>query len=152
MSELNPPGQLSYNKIFETLVKDASNPELEEMISYFIYKKSKREWATNFYERNGNKPNDQNLFEYVETYTPARLKGLLNEARGIIATYAESVIEEVTPQILQRALSERSFVRDASVAAAGGAIYTVILILLALIAKFADIDVLEVLERVFHSK
>jgi hypothetical protein len=145
-------GATNYNRIFEKLVKNPSDPSLEEMVSYFIYKRSKREWATEFYERNGKKPDDQHLAAYVETYTTSRLEGISKEGSGIVAAFADSVIDEVTPQILRRALKEKSFIRDALVATVGAMFYTVCLIVIFLILKFADIDVYSIAEKVFHTK
>ena len=142
------PGH-SYNRIFETIVKDPSSPTLEEMASYFIYKKAKREWATNYCQRNNQKPDEKILAEYVATYTESRLEGLSKEGQQIVASFAQSVVEEVTPQILRRALRHRSFFREAGVAAVGATFYTLVLITIALIAKFADIDLKGILERVF---
>jgi hypothetical protein len=147
--DIHPPNH-NYNSIFETIVRDSSSPKLDEMASYFLYKRAKREWATRYFERFKRKPDEPALIEYVESYTTTRLDGIVREGKGIVATYAESVIEEVTPQILKAALSERSFLRDASVAFVGAAIYTVILIAISLILAFADIDVYSIFHRVLH--
>jgi len=142
----------NYNHIFETLIPDPSSPGLEEMVSYFIYKRAKREWATKFYKRIGHKPDEAHLVEYVESYTESRLNGITSESQQIVASFAQSIIDEVRPQITEEALKERNFVRDAGVAAFGAAIYTLVLIVLALFAKFAHIDIVGIVESIFPVK
>lgn len=138
-----------YNAIFEKLVDDAPPDEqVAGAIAYVFYKVAKREWVMDFCERNGRPPNDAELNAYIATWTESRISGVADQARSSLASFASYVIEKERPRIVEEALRERSFWREAGVAFVGAFFYTVALLIFAVILKFAHIDLLAILEKI----
>lgn len=134
-------------------------------IAYGVYKQSKREWVADFWRRNERKPNDQELSEYTRTWTPSRLQGLRDEANQALAEYAADVVAIAEPQLRHEAIEGAigtaveeikastkltwAKIRESLVLSmAGAAIYTVILIVIAVGLRFAGVDLLGVEEKV----
>ncbi len=111
------------------------------MVAYGIYKTSKREWITEFAEQNARTPNDQELSAYAATWTPQLLQNANDAASSALAAYAESVIEEARPGILKDAL-KGSGVRAVLLNMLAALLYTVALIFVVIVLKWAGVDLL----------
>ncbi|MGB8276473.1 MAG: hypothetical protein WCF20_00830 [Methylovirgula sp.] len=143
------PVSADYNTIFEKLVGDPEEENLEGYISYVYYKQTKREWVLKFQQKNGRKPNDKELQDYVETWTESSLSAYQKKAEQALIEFITYIIDNERPKILREALQHRSFVRDASVAFVGAFLYTVFLIAVTLALKFADIDLVTIMQKIF---
>jgi hypothetical protein len=88
-----------FNPIFDKLV-NAEQPQVAEMVGYCLYKIRKREWATDFFAKNGRKPNEEELASYVAMWTPSLIEGTEQQATNIVASFAASVIEDNAPRAL----------------------------------------------------
>lgn len=120
---------------------------LPGMVAYCLYKIAKREWATEFFRRNGRKPNDAELEDYIRTWTPTRIAGAAKEADAVILEFAGSVIETNAPQIREQALRGTfwSSVWNSIVAAF---LYTLMLIGTVIVLRIAGIDLLSITQKV----
>ncbi|TFF21987.1 hypothetical protein E3C22_15160 [Jiella endophytica] len=146
MSEPRAP---RYNPLFERFV-DASQPDpemLPGMVAYCLYKLAKREWATDFFERNGRKPNDDELQEYIRTWTPTRVSGAEKEAEAVLLAFAGSVIENNAPQIREEAL-RGTFWKSVWTSCVAAGIYTLFLIFVAVVLRSVGIDLLSTVQAV----
>ena len=92
-----------FNPIFDKLV-NVEQPQVAEMVAYCLYKIGKREWATDFFAKNGRKPNDEELAAYVATWTPSLIENTRQQATGIVNSFAASVLDENAPKIREDAL------------------------------------------------
>lgn len=143
-----PSATPDYNRLFEQLVDEA--PDEEEVagaIAYVLYKIAKREWVREFIERERRRPTDAEIRAYISTWTDSRINGVRSEARSSLASFAAYVIEREKPNIVEEALKHRSFFREAGVAFVGAFLYTIALLLFAVVLKFAHIDLLSILQN-----
>ena len=99
-------------------------------------------------DKTGSLPGDEQIKAYIGGWTETRISGLKTEADQILSGFLEYVISEQRPKIVEEALKERSFVRDAFVAFCGAAIYTLILIAAGFILKFFGIDLLDIFKKI----
>lgn len=149
MSDVRGSEERHYNPIFERFV-NVTLPEdqvLPGMVAYCLYKIAKREWATDFFERTGRKPNAGELDEYIRTWTNTRIAGAQKEADAVLLAFASSVIDENTPRIREDALRGTFWtaVWNSMVAAS---LYTLCLIGLVVILRFAGIDLLSIFQSI----
>ena len=141
-----------YNRIFERLIDQ--NPQdqhiLVGVVAYFYYKAAKREWIESHCESEGRSPSPEQLRAYISSWTDMRIDGVRSEANAALTAYAADIIEQERPKIVEETLKHRSFWREAWVACFGAGLWTIVLIVFAVILKLAHIDLLEVLTNVGH--
>lgn len=156
---------LFINRIYQELTDGHQTDEdlLIGVIAYGIYKEGKREWALELWEREGRKPNHQELEAYIRTWTNSRLDGVREQAAQTLASYANDVINGVKPAIRESAiagkisadlaefkastgLTPRRVIESVVLSIMGAAIWTLILFLIVVTLKFAGVDILQVAE------
>ena len=154
-----------YNRIYETLVPDDRSDDLAGLIAYALYKRSKKEFVADLWQRERRKPDDSDLRQYVRYWTESRLKALQSEAQAALNAYGSAFIDSSTPEIREAAIKDEVRGIRAEVAAevrksgewpawrwsvvagiAAAACYTGLLILAASIIKLAGIDLLSLLK------
>jgi hypothetical protein len=130
-----------YNRIFERLIDD--NPEDEHIlvgvVAYFYYKAAKREWIEQHCGSAGKSPSDSELKAYISSWTDSRIDGVRAQANAALTAYAADIIEQERPKIVEDTLKHRSFWREAWVACFGAGLWTVVLIVFAVILKLSHI-------------
>jgi hypothetical protein len=119
-------------------------------VAYFYYKAAKREWIETHCEGVGQYPSEAELRAYISTWTDLRIGGLRTEANAALTAYATDIVEKERPKIVEEALKHRSFWREAWVACIGAGMWTIVLIVFAIILKLSHIDLLAVLTNVGH--
>ncbi|WP_246164431.1 hypothetical protein [Blastochloris sulfoviridis] len=128
-----------FNPIFDKLV-NAEHPQVAEMVAYCLYKIRKREWATDFFAKNGRKPNDEELAAYVAMWTPSLIEGTRQQATGIVNSFAASVLDENAPKIREDAL-RGTFLRAVSTSIVASFFYTLLLIGVVIVGQIAGVDI-----------
>src|SRR3954451_12041664 len=95
--------------MFPQLVKEADTPEqkLIGFIAYGLYEEARREWASDFREREDRYPGENELRAYERSWTASRLDGIRNAAVQLVAAYADTVANQLETEILRRALKGR---------------------------------------------
>jgi hypothetical protein len=95
-----------FDPIFPQLVKEAEAPEqkLIGFIAYGFYEEARREWASDFRDREGRYPAEGDVRAYERSWTASRLDGIRNAAVQLVATYADSIAHQLEADILRRAL------------------------------------------------
>src|SRR3954451_8116391 len=95
--------------MFPQLVKEADTPEqkLIGFIAYGLYEEARREWASDFRDREGRYPAENELRAYERSWTASRLDGIRNAAGQLISAYADTVANQLETEILRRALNGR---------------------------------------------
>jgi hypothetical protein len=138
-----------YNPIFQRFYDPSLPPELqlESIVAYGLYKVAKREWASELWEREGRKPNEEDLRAYIATWTPSRIGGARDQAESIIGAYGASVIQDAAPGIREDALRGR-FWQSVWPSMMAALLYTLILFAVAIALKFLGIDVLGIIEKI----
>jgi hypothetical protein len=130
------------------------NPDDEHIlvgvVAYFYYKAAKREWIEKHCERNGKSPSDAEIRAYISSWTDMRIDGVRTEANAALTAYATDIVEKERPKIVEDTLKHRSFWREAWVACFGAGMWTIVLIVFAVILKLSHIDLLSVLTNVGH--
>jgi hypothetical protein len=141
-----------HNRIFERLIDENPVDEhiLVGVVAYFYYKAAKREWIENYCHQRGSAPSDAELRAYISSWTDMRIEGVREQANGTLTEYASYILEQERPKIVEEALKGRSFWRDAFVASFGAGLWTIALIIFAVILKLSHIDLLAVLSNVGH--
>ncbi|HMQ92576.1 MAG TPA: hypothetical protein PKA33_01380 [Amaricoccus sp.] len=136
----------SYNAVFEKFVDAAQDDQSEivGIIAYGIYKTAKREWVIDFKEREQRSPTEAELLAYVSTWTESRVDGAKQNAAQVIAEFAQTILDEQEPRVLRAALRGR-FWPAVWQSVVGAALYTVLLIVVALILSFSGVDLLSIL-------
>lgn len=133
-------GSRDYNPIYEKLVDEADH-ELIGLVAYALYKRSKREWASNIRARDSRGPTPEQLDGFVETWTSDRLEGLRIEARSVLTDFAGEVVDSERPHIVEDAL-RGTFWGAVWPSVVAALIYTGGLISVAIILKFAGVDLI----------
>lgn len=134
----------NHNPLFETFrQRTADGNELVGLVAYSLYKRAKWEWATELWNREGRKPTEVELQAYTRTWTDSMISGKLQEADGILATYAASVVDDVSPSIREDALRGTA-IRSVSQSIAANFIYTILLICIVIILKVSGVDLLSI--------
>jgi hypothetical protein len=135
--------QPPYNPVFTHFVDLDSDgdDQLEGLVAYGFYKLAKREWARDIAEREHRKPSEAELAAYVATWTASRLNGLRAQARAVLASFAESVVDDARPRILREAL-RGSAPKTVGLNILSAFLYTLLLLALLIILRFAGVDVL----------
>src|SRR5215210_632147 len=95
--------------MFPQLVKEADTPEqkLIGFIAFGLYEEARREWASDFRDREGRYPGENDLRAYERSWTASRLDGIRNAAVQLVAAYADTVANQLEAEILRRALKGR---------------------------------------------
>lgn len=137
-----------YNPLFEELVPigEMESDLLPGMVTYCLYKIAKREWATAFFRANGRKPNEDELDGYIRTWTPSRIAGVRKEADFFVASFSGSVIGDSAPRIREEAL-RGTFWRSVGISVFAALLYTLLLISVLIVLRFAGIDLLSIFQN-----
>ncbi|MGY4160488.1 hypothetical protein ACVINW_006330 [Bradyrhizobium sp. USDA 4461] len=141
-----------HNRVFEQLIDENPDDEhiLVGVVAYFYYKAAKREWVINYCENHGRPPTDVELRAYISSWTAMRINGVREEANVALTSYASYILDKERPKIVEDALKHRSFWRESGIACFGAFLWTVMLIVFAVILKLAHIDLLAILQNVGH--
>lgn len=100
--DIRPP----FDSVFPRLVDEASDQgqKLIGFVAYGLYHEAKREWTSDFREREKRYPLEEELRAYERSWTASRLDALRNAAAQVIAAYTDVVIIQAEKQILRSAL------------------------------------------------
>lgn len=140
-----------YNTIFHKFYDpDASEGgRLTGLIGYGLYKRAKREWAMSFLDTFGRPPTTEDLHNYALTWTDSLIETNVEGAETALAAYAATVIEAATPGIREDAL-KGTFAASVRASVLAAVIYTLSLLVLAIILEVSGVDVLGVMSKI-HS-
>lgn len=159
---LPPPRQRRYNEVYEKLVREPG--DLVGMIAYALYKDSKRDWILRFEKDENRRPDEDETFRgYVRAQGDRELDRLRNQAEDLLAEYSGVVLEEAAPRIREQALQTEALTQAKSLHSqverntrwymgiganvAGAFLYSVLLVILVLILRWVDVDILGLLEK-----
>lgn len=147
--ESEPTSSQEYNRVFEKFVGEGDDAmsDIVGIVAYGIYKNAKKEWATDFRAAYGRPPAFSDLKAYHATWTPAQIQSARNSAAQVMTAYADSVISAEEPRILRDAV-KGSFWPAVGTSIFANAVYTVGLIILAVILANAGIDLLGLVSSV----
>src|SRR5215217_3609930 len=108
-AQLSDPPRPALNPMFPQFVKEADTPEqkLIGFIAYGLYEEARREWASDFRDREGRYPVENELRAYERSWTASRLDGIRNAAVQLVAAYADTVASQIEAEVLRRALKGR---------------------------------------------
>ncbi|MGX9982012.1 hypothetical protein ACTHAX_19920 [Methylobacterium fujisawaense] len=116
------------------------------LIAYGLYKVAKREWVEGIRARHGRGPTAEELDAYAATWTDSMLTGLRERADSTLAAFGNVVVSEATPSIREDAL-RGSTGKAISTSIAANALYTLILIALALILAWSGVDLIGLVQK-----
>lgn len=121
-----------YNPIFEKLIAAPSGP-LTGAVVYALYKVAKREWVQEFRRNNDRRPTDLEFRTHTATQTDSVLNSYIAQADQMIGRYAQIVVNDARPRIVEDAL-RGTFWRAVWPSFVASVIFAGILALLILIA------------------
>lgn len=135
-----------YNRVFEKFVGEGEDgmSDIVGIVAYGFYKNAKREWAMEFRRAYGRSPTTEDLKAYHATWTPAQIQSARNSAAQVMSAYADSVISAEEPRILREAV-KGTFWPAVGTSIVSNALYTLGLIILAILLARAGIDLLGLL-------
>jgi len=133
---------MTYNAMYERLGEGGSN-RIHGYIAYGLYKNAKREWIRQFEADNGRKPKVAEVKAYVDGYTPQMLEVFQSQAGSVLAEFADGAISEAKPSIVEEAL-KGGFWRSVIQSIAANTLYTLGLIAIVLVLKWAGVDLLSI--------
>lgn len=146
MSEGEPQ---TYNTVYERLVQ--RDDDLVGLIAYALYKQNKRDWLVQHRERRGKNPTDTELNAYLSAQQlDGTIRMYRERAEAVLNEFGEQIIERATPEIQQSAITDKieeslRWTQQLPTGIAAAFIYTVLLILIALVLRYAGIDLLGIL-------
>jgi hypothetical protein len=146
---VSAPGKPGFNPIFGQFVATDAETDtlLRGLVAYGLYKIAKREWASELFDAENRPPREDELAAYVRTWTPSNIEGKREQAETILAQYADAVVDAATPGIEKEAL-RGSLWRAVGYTIAGNVLYTLLLILIAVVLKWAGVDLLGLAEKI----
>lgn len=143
-----PEDNPNYNRLFSKFV-DPAQPESEQLqglIAYGLYKRAKAEWAKSVWQESGRAPTSQELAQYHATWTATNIEAISDRAASALAEFAQSVVDEATPEIRRKAL-EGTFEKNVFTNVVGTFAYSLILILVVLILRWFGVDILGLFQK-----
>lgn len=156
---MSEAGERNYNRVFEELVK--SNDDLVGFVAYSLYKQHKRDWLIRYRDVHGSNPGTAELDAFLlGVLLPEQIAQYRQSAADALVDYAQASVAAEEPRIREEAISERVSSAADRIEGAGRwhrqifpglaatAIWTLFLISLALLLKFAGIDVLDIIQSV----
>ncbi|MCZ8373771.1 MAG: hypothetical protein O9342_00230 [Beijerinckiaceae bacterium] len=132
-----------YNPVFQRLV-DAEGEHFSltrGMVAYGIYKLGKREWIQSFVAEKGRRPTPEEVRGYAEAMqTETQLGNLRSRADQVLGTFAQSVIADEKPRIVEEAL-RGSFMQAFWPSFVSSVVFAVLLIIIGLFAAMNGIGI-----------
>src|SRR4051794_27613094 len=112
MNEQQPqlePGRPPLDPIFPQLVSDATTPErkLIGFLAFGLYEEARREWASEFRDREGRYPDESDVRAYEKSWTASRVEGLRSASVQLVAAYADVVARQLETEMLRGAVKGR---------------------------------------------
>ena len=149
MDDRSLPLTTDFNRLFDRLVMDqAEDQPLRGFVAYVFYKIAKREWVREQCDKLGGPPSPEAVRGYIASWTDSRIDGLKLEAETSLVEFASSIIDGERPKIEAAALKEKSFWRDVGVGIVAAFIWTLLLIVFAIILKWwTHIDVISIFTK-----
>ncbi len=133
---------MTHNTMYERLVVQSDN-RVQGFIAYGLYKTAKREWVRKYLADHGRTPRAAEVAAYVSAYTSQTIDAFEAQAAAVLSQFAGGVVSDARPEIVEETL-KGTFWKAVAQSIVGSAIYTVILIIIALILSAAGIDLLEI--------
>jgi hypothetical protein len=148
-----------YNRVYEHLVE--AEDDVIGLVAYSIYKQDKRDFLIEWRRRHGGSPaaDQLNVFT-VGVLTPGQQQRYRSTARNILDAYAKTAVEAERPLIQRSAITERiesaaraversaRWYRQVPAGIASALIYTLLLIAILLILRYAGVDLVGILEQI----
>ncbi len=133
---------MTYNAMYERLGEGSSN-RVHGYIAYGLYKNAKREWIRQFEVDNGRKPKIAEVKAYVDGYAPQMLEVFQSQAGSVLAEFADGAVSDAKPGIVEEAL-KGGFWRSVIQSISANILYTLALIAIVLVLKWAGVDLLSI--------
>lgn len=148
-----------YNRVYEHLVE--AEDDVIGLVAYSIYKQDKRDFLIEWRERRGGSPTADQLDVFTAgVLTPGQQQRYRFTARNILDAYAKTVVEAERPLIQSLAITERiesaaravegsaHWYRQIPAGIASALIYTLLLIAILLVLRYAGVDLTDILEQI----
>lgn len=145
MSDVEPT---SYNTVYETLVQ--RDDDLVGLIAYALYKQHKRDWLIAHHQKLGRSPSEQELGAYLTAQKLDSTVVMYRErATTVLENFGDAILSRATPDIAREAITSEitsalKWWRQIPTGIATALAYTLLLIAIALVLRYAGIDVLSV--------
>ena len=97
-------GDRDYNSIFERIAIDDN--DVVGLVAYGLYKSAKRDWILKHRERNGRRPDGQQLAYYHDAFVDTDIDRFRIDAKNRLIGFAEVIVDARTPEIEARVRSE----------------------------------------------
>jgi hypothetical protein len=142
---MDPEGQ-KYNTVYEKLVQH--DDDLVGLIAYALYKQNKRDWLVEHRNRKAKDPTEAEMSAYL---TSQQLDGTVRmyreRAAAVLDEFGKQVIDRATPDIQRDAVAgsiekSLSWWRQIPTGIASALVYTILLIVIAIVLRHAGIDLL----------
>ena len=133
---------MTHNRMYEQLVVQNGN-KVQGFIAYGLYKSAKREWVRQYLADHGRSPKAAEVAAYVSAYTSQTIEAFEAQAAGVLSQFAGGVVADARPEIVEETL-RGTFWKGVAQSIIANAIYTTMLIAIALILGAAGIDLLEI--------
>lgn len=137
---------MTHNTMYERLVDQGGN-KVQGFIAYGLYKTAKREWVREFEAGRGRLPRPAEVTAYVSAYTPQTVDAFEAQAKGVLAQFAGGIIADARPEIVEETL-KGEFWKNVFQSMVANAIYTAILIVVAMVLAAAGIDLIGIIASV----
>lgn len=141
---------MTYNTMYERLVDQGGN-KVQGFIAYGLYKTAKREWVRKYEADHGRPPKAAEVAAYVSAYTPQTIDAFEAQAAGVLTQFAGGVVSDARPEIVEETL-KGTFWKAIIQSIVANAIYTVILIVIAVVLASAGIDLLGIVTAIGPTK
>jgi hypothetical protein len=149
----------SYNRVYEALVR--SDDDLVGLVAYSLYKQHKRDWLIKFRQVRGVDPDPDQLDAFLlGERLPEQVARYHQAAAEALVDYSQASLAAEEPRIREEAIGERIAAAAHRIEASGrwyrqipagiisALIYTVLLIAVLLVLRYAGVDLDSILDRV----
>lgn len=148
---------MEYSKVFERLVQNER--DMVGLVAYSLYKQHKRDWIILQTRRNGRGPNAQaeKTFE-MANLVEAQIERFRDSAEELLQEFATLTVNSAEPALREKAIRETigdalrrfeaasQWYRQIPTGFVSALVYTVFLIALALVLRYAGIDLISILQ------
>jgi hypothetical protein len=149
----------NYNRVFESFVLDENDQV--GLVAYALYKRDKREFLITWRTKYGVPPTPDQVAAFVASVlTEGQRQRYRAGGQANLDAYAGKALEKERPLIAQAAITERieaavrqierasRWYRQVPAGIASALVYTVVLIAVLLVLRYAEVDLVSILEQI----
>lgn len=141
-------------QIFQSFVKweNETDCDILGMIAFGFYKRQKIEFLENYLVNKDRYPTEDEIRVFYNSINHTFIQTLRRNAERVLLSYGEAIIDIERRKLEKETIRKVSTFKSIVTGALGSVLYTFILILALLFAKFGNIDIIGYIQSLLNAK